>query len=51
VVQRVGLVAIHLSHLDIADLDLNKAEDRKIYAEHRKQRDSGGLKANLIINN
>ena len=46
-----GIGGNTLKPFNIADLDLNKAEDRKIYAEHRKQRDSGGLKANLIINN
>jgi len=32
-------------------LDLSKAEDRKIYADFKKQREQGGLKAKLTINN
>jgi len=46
-----GIGGNTLKPFNIADLDLNKAEDRKIYAEHKRQRESGGLKANLIINN
>jgi len=33
--------------LNIQDLDLNKPEDRKAYAEYRKKRDSGAIKINL----
>ena len=33
--------------LNIQDLDLNKPEDRKAYAEYRKKRDSGSIKINL----
>ena len=32
---------------NIQDLDLNKPEDRKRYAEYRKQRDSGAVQINL----
>jgi hypothetical protein len=46
-----GIGGNTLKPFNIANLDLNKAEDRKIYAEHKKQREQGGLKANLIINN
>jgi hypothetical protein len=46
-----GIGGNTLKPFNIADLDLSKAEDRKIYAEHKKQREQGGLKANLIINN
>lgn len=46
-----GIGGNTLKPFNIADLDLNKAEDRKVYAEHKRQRESGGLKANLIINN
>ena len=38
--------------MKISDLDMNNPEHRKIYAEMRKQRDTGGgMKANLTINN
>ena len=38
--------------LSIKDLDMSNPEHRKIYAEMRKQRDTGGgMKANLTINN
>ena len=33
--------------LNIQDLDLNKPEDRKAYAEYRKKRDTGAIKINL----
>ena len=33
--------------LNIQDLDLNKPEDRKAYAEYRKKRDSGAIEINL----
>ena len=33
--------------LNIQDVDLNKPEDRKAYAEYRKKRDSGAIKINL----
>jgi hypothetical protein len=46
-----GIGGNTLKPFNIANLDLSKAEDRKIYAEHKKQREQGGLKANLIINN
>ena len=46
-----GIGGNTLKPFNIADLDLSKAEDRKIYAEHKKQREQGGLKANLTINN
>ena len=46
-----GIGGNTLKPFNIKDLDLNKAEDRKVYAEFKKQRESGGLKANLIINN
>ena len=46
-----GIGGNTLKPFSIANLDLSKAEDRKIYAEHKKQREQGGLKANLIINN
>jgi len=46
-----GIGGNTLKPFNIKDLDLNKAEDRKVYAEHKRQRESGGLKANLIINN
>lgn len=46
-----GIGGNTLKPFNIANLDLNKAEDRKIYAEYKKQRQQGGLKANLIINN
>ena len=46
-----GIGGNTLKPFNIADLDLSKAEDRKIYAEYKKQREQGGLKANLIINN
>jgi hypothetical protein len=46
-----GIGGNTLKPFNIADLDLNKAEDRKVYAEHKKQREQGGLKANLTINN
>ena len=46
-----GIGGSTLKPFNIANLDLSKAEDRKIYAEHKKQREQGGLKANLIINN
>ena len=32
---------------NIQDLDMSKAEDRKRYAEYRKQRDSGPIQINL----
>ncbi len=32
---------------NLQDLDLNKPEDKKAYAEYRKQRDSGSIKINL----
>jgi hypothetical protein len=32
---------------NLQELDLNKPEDRKAYAEYRKQRDSGAVKINL----
>jgi hypothetical protein len=38
--------------MKISDLDMNNPEHRKVYAELRKQRDTGGgMKANLTINN
>ena len=38
--------------MSIKDLDMSNPEHRKIYAEMRKQRDTGGgMKANLTINN
>lgn len=38
--------------MKISDLDMNNPEHRKLYAEMRKQRDTGGgMKANLTINN
>jgi hypothetical protein len=46
-----GIGGNTLKPFNIANLDLSKAEDRKVYAEHKKQREQGGLKANLIINN
>jgi hypothetical protein len=46
-----GIGGNTLKPFNIANLDLSKAEDRKIYAEYKKQREQGGLKANLIINN
>jgi hypothetical protein len=46
-----GIGGNTLKPFNIANLDLSKAEDRKIYAEHKKQREQGGLKANLTINN
>jgi hypothetical protein len=46
-----GIGGSTLKPFNIANLDLSKSEDRKIYAEHKKQREQGGLKANLIINN
>jgi len=46
-----GIGGNTLKPFNIASLDLSKAEDRKIYAEHKKQREQGGLKANLTINN
>jgi hypothetical protein len=46
-----GIGGNTLKPFNIANLDLSKAEDRKIYAEHKKQKEQGGLKANLIINN
>jgi len=46
-----GIGGNTLKPFNIADLDLSKAEDRKIYAEYKKQREQGGLKANLTINN
>jgi hypothetical protein len=46
-----GIGGNTLKPFNIADLDLSKAEDRKIYAEHKKQKEQGGLKANLTINN
>ena len=33
--------------LNIQELDLNKPEDRKAYAEYRKKRDTGAIKINL----
>jgi len=33
--------------LKLQDLDLNNPEDRKAYAEYRKQRDTGAIKINL----
>lgn len=35
--------------LELKDLDMNNPEHRKVYAELRKQRSQGGLKANLVI--
>jgi len=46
-----GIGGNTLKPFNIASLDLSKAEDRKIYAEHKKQKEQGGLKANLTINN
>ena len=46
-----GIGGNTLKPFNIADLDLSKAEDRKIYAEYKKQKEQGGLKANLTINN
>ena len=46
-----GIGGDTLKPFNIADLDLSKAEDRKIYAEYKKQKEQGGLKANLTINN
>lgn len=46
-----GIGGNTLKPFNLADLDLSKAEDRKIYAEYKKQREQGGLKANLTINN
>ena len=38
--------------MSIKDLDMSNPEHRKLYAEMRKQRDTGGgMKANLTINN
>ena len=46
-----GIGGNPLKPFNLANLVLSKAEDRKVYAEHKKQREQGGLKANLIINN
>jgi len=47
-----GIGGNTLKPFNIADLDLSKADDRKVYAEFKKQRDQqGGLKAKIINNN
>ncbi len=37
--------------MKMSDLDMNNPEHRKIYKEMRNQRNTGGMKANLVINN
>jgi hypothetical protein len=37
--------------MKMSDLDMNNPEHRKIYKEMRNQRNQGGMKANLVINN
>ena len=47
-----GIGGNTLKPFNIADLDLSKADDRKVYAEFKKQRDQqGGLKAKIVNNN